>query len=239
MKKYNKIFKNRQILTSEEMNDIVDVINDIISQFNMSNSDDRYFRIISSTNTIEVGKTVEVTIRIEALEDAGDIRNVKIYWDKDGFDMPLNNFAQTTITKLISDTTTFKATLAVADANNLIQKTFTILAVSPTYYGSGKKAEDLMGSFGPIADRVYSETFYDSVTGSFNIDINKGEHIFFFVPTSVELDLDEIYLDSILFPMEQTGVMGINGVNYVIYKSSGGDVERGFEDSCNITLEII
>ena len=39
MKKYNKIFKNRQILTSEEMNDIVDVINDIISQFNMSNSD--------------------------------------------------------------------------------------------------------------------------------------------------------------------------------------------------------
>ena len=41
MKKYNKVFKNRQILTSEEMNDIVDVINDIIGQFNESNADDR------------------------------------------------------------------------------------------------------------------------------------------------------------------------------------------------------
>ena len=241
MKKYNKIFKNRQILTSEEMNDIVGVINDIISQFNLANSDDRYFKIESSHDYISIGEEASVTIRIEALDDAGDIRNVKIYWDKDGFDMPLNNFAETSITKTISGTTTFKATLAVADTSSLITRTLTIQEVSPTYYGSGKKIEEIMGPYGPISDRIKDDIFINNISGSFSIDISKGEHIFFFIPSNLDFDLNdnEFYLDSILFPMEEAGIMNINGVNYSIFKSSGGDVERGFESDLNIMLEII
>lgn len=239
MKKYNKIFKNRQILTSEEMNDIVDVINDIISQFNMSNSDDRYFRIRSSTDTINVNQTSQVTIRIEALDGAGDIRNIKIYWDKDGFDQALNSYAETSITVPISETTTFKASLAVADTNNLITKSLTIRAISPTYFGSGKTQESVVGPNGPVSERTQSRPFYDRVSGIFNINIYKNEHIFFFVPASVEFDLDEIYLDSILFPIEQSAVTAINGINYIVYKSSGGDLDRGFDADGEVTLEAL
>jgi hypothetical protein len=98
MKKYNKVFKNRQILTSEEMNDIIDVINDMIGQFNEVNSEDRYFKLYASQETIETNVTTNVVVSIKELEGAGDIRNIKIYWDRDGFDQALNDYAETSIT---------------------------------------------------------------------------------------------------------------------------------------------
>ena len=61
MKKYNKVFKNRQILTSEEMNDIVDVINDIIGQVNETNADDKYFIPFSNLTNLDSPST-ELTV---------------------------------------------------------------------------------------------------------------------------------------------------------------------------------
>ena len=239
MRKYNKIFKNRQILTSEEMNGIVDVINDIISQFNEANSDDRYFRIITNTDTIEIGKSSAVTVRIEALDGAGDIRNIKIYWDKDGYDVALNKFAETVITVPITETTTFRATLVVADSNNPITKSKTIRAINPTYVGSGELSNYVVDSGGPANTRTQSFAFPDVVRGEFNLKVWKGEHVFFFVPSSVEFDVNEIYLDSILFPMEYAGTTTVNGGDYIIYRSSGGIGDRGFEADVDISLEAL
>ena len=242
MKKYNKVFKNRQILTSEEMNDIIDVINDIIGQFNESNSDDKYFRLWSSQETIETNTTTNVTVGVKELDDSGDIRNIKIYWDRDGFEQALNEYAITSINVALSGTTTFRATLAVAEANNLITKTLTIFAVSPTYIGSGEKPEDVINLSGESTSRAQRFNFRDRVSGQIKVNIYKGENLYFFVPSGVAFDIEEIYLDSIVFPLVALTPIMINGIDYQVYMSAGGEYEDttvGFSSDMDITLEIL
>ena len=224
------------------MNDIVDVINDIISQFNESTSDGKYFRISSNTDTIFTNTETSITVFIEALDDAGDIRNVKIYWDRDGFETALNDYAETSITVTITNTTTFKATLAVSDTNNLITKTLTIKAINPTYYGSGKTAEDVVDGNGNPTSRAQLGRFFGSVSGQLKINIYRNEDLYFFVPTSVDFDTSEVYLDSILFPIEQLSTRSINGIDYKVYRSSGGQTDSdsiGFAEDASIILEVI
>lgn len=243
MKKYNKIFKNRQILTSEEMNDIVDVINDIIGQVNETNADNKYFSLWSSQEVIKANQTTSVTIGVKALEGSGDIRNIKIYWDRDGFNQALNEYAITSINVSLDATTTFKATLAVAEANNLITKTLTIFAVSPTYIGSGRTETDVVMESGELTSRAQSFNFRDRVEGKVQVNIYKGENLYFFVPSGIKFDIDEIYLDSIVFPLVALDARQINGIDYKVYKSSGGDFEdtlniSGFAEDMDIELEI-
>lgn len=242
MKKYNKVFKNRQILTSEEMNDIVDVINDIIGQFNESNADDRYFKLYSSQETIETNVTTNVTVGIKELDGVGDIRDIKIYWDRDGFDQPLNGYAETNVTVSISSTTIFRASLAVAEANNLITKSLVVNAVSPTYIGSGENSEDVVTANGQVTSRARKFNFLNEVTGEFKLNIYKGEDLYFFVPSGVGFDTDEIYLDSIVFPVVALTPRVINGIDYRIFKSSGGECSDNinkFTEDMDIILSIL
>lgn len=240
MKKYNKVFKNRQILTSEEMNDIIDVINDIIGQFNESNSDDKYFRLWSSQETIETNTTTNVTIGVKELDDSGDIRNVKIYWDRDSFEEALNDYAVTSINVALSGTTTFRATLAVAEANNLITKTLTVFAVSPTYIGSGENPEEVINDSGEATSRAQRFNFKERVSGQVNLNIYKGENLYFFVPSGIEFDIEEVYLDSIVFPLVAVSPRQINGIDYQVYMSAGNGLSgNGFIEDMDITLEIL
>lgn len=240
MKKYNKVFKNRQILTSEEMNDIIDVINDIIGQFNESNSDDKYFRLWSSQETIETNTTTNVTIGVKELDDSGDIRNVKIYWDRDSFEQALNDYAVTSVNVALSGTTTFRATLAVAEANNLITKTLTVFAVSPTYIGSGENPEEVINGNGEATSRAQRFNFKERVSGQVNINIYKGENLYFFVPSGIDFDIEEVYLDSIVFPLVAVSPRQINGIDYQVYMSAGSGLSgNGFIEDMDITLEIL
>lgn len=241
MKKFNKVFKNRQILTSDEMNDIVDIINDIIGQFNESNSDDKYFKLLSSQETIETNTTSTVNIRIVGLDNSIDIRKVKIYWDRDGFNQILNDYAVTSINVSISGTTTFRATLDVEEANSLITKTLTIYAVSPTYIGSGESLENVVNSNGEISSKTKRFNFKNRVSGQVRCHIDVGENLYFFVPKGIEFDVSEVYLDSIVFPLVALSPMKINGIDYQVYMSSGGDYEDikvGFTEKMEIVLDI-
>ena len=240
MKKYNKVFKNRQILTSEEMNDIIDVINDMIGQFNEVNSEDRYFKLYSNQETIETNVTTNVTVSVKELDGAGDIRSVKIYWDRDGFEQALNDYAETSVTVSISGTTTFRATLAVPEVNNLVTKTLVINAVSPTYIGSGEVQEDVVQANGQITSRAQKFNFLNEVSGEINVNIYKGEDLYFFVPSGVKFDTEEIYLDSIVFPVVALTPRIINGIDYRVFKSSGGDGSgMKFAEDMDITLAIL
>jgi hypothetical protein len=242
MKKYNKVFKNRQILTSEEMNDIIDVINDIIGQFNEANSDDKYFKLYASQETIETNVSTNVVIGVKELEGAGDIRSVKIYWDRDGFEQALNDYAETSVTVTISGTTTFRATLAVAEVNNLVTKSLVINAVSPTYIGSGETQEDVVMANGQVTSRAQKFNYLDKVTGEVHVNIYKGEDLYFFVPSGVNFDIDEIYLDSIVFPVVALTPRIINGIDYRVFRSAGGeceDTKNGFAEDMDITLTIL
>ena len=241
MKKYNKVFKNRQILTSEEMNDIIDVINDMIGQFNEVNSEDRYFKLYASQETIETNVTTNVTVSIKELEGAGDIRNIKIYWDRDGFEQALNDYSETSINVSISGTTTFRATLAVPEVNNLVTKSLVINAVSPTYIGSGEKQEDVVDG-SEVQSRAQKFNFLNKVSGEINVDIYPNNDLYFFVPSGVDFDTEEIYLDSIKFPVIALTPRVINGIDYRVFRSSGGETEEtknGFVDHMSITLTIL
>ena len=242
MKKYNKVFKNRQILTSEEMNDIIDVINDMIGQFNEVNSEDRYFKLYASQETIETNVTTNVVVSIKELEGAGDIRNIKIYWDRDGFDQALNDYAETSITVSISGTTTFRATLAVPEVNNLVTRSLVINAVSPTYIGSGETQEDVVMANGQVTSRAQKFNFLSEVSGEIKVNIYSGNDLYFFVPSGVDFDTEEIYLDSIKFPLVALTPRIINGIDYRVFKSSGGESEEtknGFAMDMDITLTIL
>lgn len=241
MKKYNKVFKNRQILTSEEMNDIIDVINDMIGQFNEVNSEDRYFKLYASQETIETNVTTNVTVSIKELEGAGDIRNIKIYWDRDGFEQALNDYSETSINVSISGTTTFRATLAVPEVNNLVTKSLVINAVSPTYIGSGEKEKDVVDG-NEVQSRAQKFNFLNKVSGEINVDIYPDNDLYFFVPSGVDFDTEEIYLDSIKFPVIALTPRVINGIDYRVFRSSGGETEEtknGFVDHMSITLTIL
>ena len=241
MKKYNKVFKNRQILTSEEMNDIIDVINDMIGQFNEVNSEDRYFKLYSNTETIETNVTTNVDISVKELDGAGDIRGIKIYWDRDGFEQALNDYAEMTIRVSISGTTTFRATLAVPEVNNLVTKTLVINAVSPTYIGCGATQEDLISANGQVQSRAQKFNFLNKVSGDINVYIYPNEELYFFIPSGVDFDTEEIYLDSIKFPVIALTPRVINGIDYRVFKSAGGESSgiKFTAKDMSITLSIL
>lgn len=249
MKKYNKIFKNRQVLTSEEMNDIVDVINSIIGQVNETDPD-KYFKISCSPDYIITGEKKPIQVRVTSVGGT-DISSIQIFSDADGFSNALNSYGYNNVEVEIRRTTTFKAKLFVSDATNgIIEKYLTVNALNPIFYGSGKKPEDIVdlgGNKGSYAETKIIKN--NTIEGEeIEININAGENFFLFIPYNLNttFDINEVYLDSILFPLKELSskTLSINGVSidYCVYKSSGGifeDGEFGFSEPTKLVLTIL
>lgn len=245
MKRYSKVFKNRQVLTSGEMNDIVDVINDIISQFNDSNGSEG-FEVSVYPKSIIRGTITPVTVSVDKLNDPNlDPNKIKIYSSEDAFFKEHSNGK----TFNIGNTTTFKVTVPNIDTGKLHTQMITVYATSPVYIVSGKSLVDVVEKIrqDEVEPREDSEgnKFTDSLYGEFGVDILKGEDIYLVIPESIKFDPKNIYLDSIVFPVkkleEEDGVtpeiQEIKNAFFKFYKSSGG--EEGFTKSGSIILEII
>lgn len=248
MKKYNKIFKNRQVLTSEEMNDIVKQINDIIGQLNETDPD-KYFKMWCNPDVITTGEVRNVKVGVTSVGGT-DINSIQIFSDVDGFSNVLNSYGYNNIDVEIRRTTTFKAKLFVSDATNgIIERTLTIKAINPIFYGSGKKPEDIVDLDGNLGRYAVKKVIKDdTVEGEIEININGGENFFLFIPYNLSntFDINEVYLDSILFPLKElpSRTLSINGVSidYCIYKSSGGifeDGEFGVSEPTKLVLTIL
>lgn len=245
MKKWNKTFYHRQVLTSGEMNNIVDVVNDIIDLLNDSEIDNSYFKMSASTDSIIAGQETNVSVYIDSI-DGTDIRYVEIFAniDNSGSYIRLNDPGVTYANVTITGTTTFKAVLSVADSNEPVVKYLTINAVVPTYYGSGVGPASIIKDDGTLTSKARTGKFYEKVSGQLTINTYKGENLYFFVPEGVIFDTEEVYLDSVLFlikPLE--GLRIINGSYYTVYKSCGGEfgdnIDLGFAEDLTITLEIL
>lgn len=249
MKKYNKIFKNRQILTSEEMNDIVIQINNIIGQLNETDPD-KYFKISCSPEYIITGEKKPIQVRVTSVGGT-EINSIQIFSDEDGFSNALNSYGYNIIEVEVRRTTTFKAKLFVSDATNgIIEKYLTVNAINPIYYGSGKKPEDIVDLDGKKGRYAKEDIVKNNTIEGAKIEtsINAGENFFLFIPYNLDetFDINEVYLDSIIFPLKKLSsrTLSINGVSidYCVYKSSGGifeDGEFGFSEPIELVLTIL
>lgn len=238
MKKYSKVFKNRQVLTSGEMNDIIEVINDIIGSFNEEKGEDTYFRLSATPESIFKGDyNTEVIVSVSPIDISIDLSKVKIFWDKDGFKEQLNTPGQTYIRKEISSTTTFRATLSgVTETGGSITRMVTVPALSPSYFVQGKSLSDAVGRINQ-ADS-YKVKDFSEIENGIRFFTTGGSDIYFFISPEIEFNKNNVYLGSIQFPMERlVEKQNIGGVDYDVYKSSGGDF--GFVYESEIVLEII
>ena len=241
MKKFNKVFKNRQVLTSEEMNDIVGQINDIIGQLNEIDAADKYFKMECSAPVI-TGET-PVTIKIIGLNGT-DVSGVKIYYSQDGFANPIDP-GNTTVVVNISTYTVFRAELFIPEINNILTKEVTVNATEPVYFGSAKDFDEFKSIV--IEGSAKKIVRVGKIDGDIEFNARKGDNFFLIVPSNGSISFseseNEIYLDSIIFPFKQIRSSEvINGTGYNCFKSTGGeydnDEDYGFTEDLTLKLTI-